>query len=246
MFDINEFIASINANAVKNSIEVFLPSFQRVIKFKPVSTKQYKDLYACIKDNILYNTKFIIVTYNIIKDNCLEPDILDQINIIDRAFILLALRRNILGTTVKNIDFNSNLALASTIVLPEEELLTVSNIKISTQIPTLKEVYEMEVELRGDLKEETVTIDALTENLIIGGCCKFIKKIQVEDTDLNFKAFNYKERIKLVESLPAATLNSIQNFAEKVTSLQDNITNVLNSNGTRSQFYINTDFFLAE
>ena len=246
MSDINEFIESINANAVKNSIEVFLPSFQRIVKFKPVSTKQYKDLYACIKDNILYNTKFVIVTYNIIKDNCLEPDILDQINIIDRAFILLALRKNILGTTVKNIDFSSNLALASTIVLPEEVLLTIDNIKINTQIPTLKEVYEMEVELRGDLKEETVTINTLTENLIIGGCCKFIKNIQVEDTNLNFKTFSYKERIRLVENLPASTLNSIQSFAEKVTNLQDSVTNVLNSDGTRFQFYINADFFLAE
>jgi len=246
MTDINEFIASINANAVKNSIEVFLPSFQKIVKFKPVSTKQYKDLYACIKDNILYNTKFVIATYNIIKDNCLEPGILDQINIIDRAFILLALRKNILGTIVKNIDFNSNLALASTVVLPEEVLLTIDNIKISTQVPTLKEAYEMEVELRGSFKEEAITINTLTEDLIIGGCCKFIKKIQVEDTDLNFKAFNYKERIRLVENLPAATLSSIQNFAGKVTSLQDSITNVLNSDGTRFQFYINADFFLAE
>jgi hypothetical protein len=179
----------------------------------------------------------LITTYNIIKENCLEPDIITDLNIFDRAFILLALRKNVLGSVYKDTDFSSSLEMASTLVLPTSEILTMGEIKIEPQIPSLQESYEMELELRNDLQNKTITIDMLTEELIINSFCKFVKEIWVGDKQLNFKSFKYKERLTLIENLPATALNSLQSCAGSVTALQDSI--------TLNKFYIDTDLFLA-
>jgi len=103
----------------------------------------------------------------------------------------------------------------------------------------------MELELRSDLQNETITIDTLTEELIINSCCKFIKEIWVGDKQINFSSFNFKDRLTIVENLPAVVLNHLQDFAGKVTELQDNITAITDKDGNTQQFYIDTDFFLT-
>jgi len=40
-------------------------------------------------------------------------------------------------------------------------------------------------------------------------------------------------------------LNHLQDFAGKVTELQDNITAITDKDGNTQQFYIDTDFFLT-
>lgn len=245
MSNVNDFIASLNAIAEKNSIRVFLPSLQRVVRFKPINAKQHKSIYSCAKDNVIYNTKFIITTYNIIKENCLEPDVISELNIIDRTYILLALRKDVLGTVYKNINFESCLGLTYTTALPVSDILNINDVKIQPQIPLLEESYKMELELRSDLQDETITIDTLTEELIINSCCKFIKEIWVGDVQINFGSFNFKERLTIVENLPAVVLNHLQYFAGKVTELQDSITAVTDIDKKTQQFYIDTDFFLT-
>lgn len=240
MSNVNNFVSVLNSIAEKTSINVYLPSLKREVRFKTINAKQHKDMYSCLRDNKVYNTNFIITTYNIIKNNCLEPEVVNQINIIDKTYILLALRKSTLGPIIKNrnINFDECLNSANTIVLPDEEMLLIGEIKIVTQIPLLEETYKMEIELRGTLQEKKITIETLTEELIINSCCKYIKEVWINDKSLNVKAFNYKDRLTIVENLPAIALTSLQEFAKKISTLQDNITN--------NQFYINTDFFLAE
>ena len=159
---------------------------------------------------------------------------------------MLVLRKDILGPKLKDINIESCIALASKIELPISETLNIGNVKITTQIPSIKEVYEMELELRGDLQLKTMSIEDLTQDFIINSCCKFIQNVQAGTVDLNFALFSFKDRLKIIENLPAATLNRLQDFAGKVTSLQDSITNGPNNNNIYTQFYINTDFFLTE
>jgi hypothetical protein len=252
MPNVNDFLASLNTLAEKNSIDVYLPTLQRSVKFKSVTAKQHKSLYTCVRDNVIYNTKFFILTHDIIKDNCLEPDVIKQLTIIDRVFVLLALRKGILGTTIKqkNADFSNCIQAATSVTLPVNEAFVNSGVKIEVQVPTLEDAYNMEKELRGNLEPKTLTVDMLTQEVILNSLCKYIKNIWIvgesEDTDLNFSSFSYKDRITLIEQLPATVLTSMQSFAGKVTSIQDNATKALANDNTEVQFFINADFFLSE
>jgi len=75
MTNLNDIITQINTLSERNSFDIYIPSLKRNVKFKPLTSKQQKSLYSCVTDNIVYSTRFIIVTYNIIKENCYEQDV---------------------------------------------------------------------------------------------------------------------------------------------------------------------------
>ena len=235
------------------SFDIFIPTLQREVTFKPLTTKQQKGFFTCIKDNIIYNTRFVMLTHNIIKENCKEPEILNLLTVLDKEVILLALRKNALGSYIKtsgvNISIDSCLEYSKTITLPANEEIIYNNIKIELQPALMMDQYNMEEELRGTLKDEKLTLTAIASDIVLNSLCKIIKNMWVnkngEFININYSEYNYKDRITLLENLPYSFLEKIQEYSTKITIVQNKLKEVAFDSATTVRVSIDTDFFLT-
>lgn len=251
MQNINDFISALNTLSEKNSFEVYIPSLKTNVPFKALTTGQQRLLYLCVTDNLLYRTKFVLATYQIIEENCLQKDYIKQFNILDRLIILLALRKNVLSSEITlekndmqyNTNFESSFEYAKDMVLPEKRTLEIKGIKINLQIPLIVDQYGIEKELRENI-DNTSRVDDLLKESILNEACKFIDEITVEETAIGYKNLTYKDRVTLLEKLPAECLYEIQSFAESVTELQNRILSVTIDENNIIQFDLTVDFFL--
>jgi len=250
MANINTVLATLNAISDKNSIDVFLPSLQRVVKFKPLTAKQQKGFYACIVDNVLFDTKFVLNTYQILKENCTE-DIIDNLTIIDRIVILLALRKDALGTQItideETGDFDSCLNYAASLSgVPSNAVYKIDNLEIELKVPTIKEQYDMEVELRGNLKETKYMPEEAISEVVINSVALFVESIKSEAENLEYKSFTWVDRLQIIENLPSSVINSIQSYLDSYSNIRENLLQIQRENDTTIEFNVTADFFLRK
>lgn len=251
MANINDILTTLNDIALKNVIDVYLPSLQRTVKFLPLTAKQQKEFYACIKDNVFYETKFILTTYEIIKQNCQE-DITGNLTIIDRIVILLALRKNALGSSVITeegiANFDICLEYATKIIVPANSTINVDNIEIEIGIPTIKDQYNMEYELRSNLKDPGVSLDEAISDVVINNISMFIKNIRVlkENSliDLQYSTFLYKDRLSIIENLPSSALTGLQAYLDKFDVIRSGLLYADIGTDKVIEINISADFFL--
>jgi len=251
MSKINELVATLNAITDKNIFEIYIPSLKRTVKFRPLTAKQQRAFYTCVNEKTVFNTQFILTTFNIIKGCCTESNLIPVFNIFDRAAILIALRVNTLGnliTVLKDeqeftVDLTDCLQQFKSLELPICKDIAVQNILINLQIPTLLEQYELEKELR-DKEIDTMPFSSLLEDVITGEVCKLIKEINIEQVAVGYKNLNFKDKATVVESLPASIVFELQDFAQNVnTKLSECLTCPVKDNDTIA-FDITVDFFL--
>lgn len=256
MANINEILAALKAQSEKNAFGVYVPSLKRELKFKPLTGKQQKSFYGCLADNIAFRTKFILLTYDIIKENCLEPETVDILTVLDRSVILLALRKNILGdgfvlekdNTQYTASIDVCLKTAESIDIPAVKTIAIQDLEYVIGVPTIKEQYQAEKELREGDKENTVPIEQLVKDVLFTEASKFIKEIYFvagsNKVPFEYNNLTFKERISVIEALPADTLIEIQRAFNEVDTLQTKILTVVLGEGMVSTFDITPDFFL--
>lgn len=251
MANINDVLSTLNEIALKNVIDVYLPTLQRSVKFLPLTTKQQKEFYSCIKDNTLYETKFVLLSHGIIVQNCQE-DIVDSLTLVDKIVILLSLRKNALGSTVTTdngtANFDNCLEYSKTITVPGNEIIKTDSLEIEIGIPTIREQYEMEYELRGDLTDPGLTLDEAISDVIVNNICLFIKSIKVikenEVIDLQYSTFTFKNRLTIIENLPSNTLNELQAYLDKFDVIRSGLLHAETGPESVEEITISADFFL--
>ena len=250
MNKLDNVVAALNLITEKTAFEIYIPSLKRVVKFKPLTAKQQKTFYSCVDEIPIFNTQFIIVAFNIIKENCTEVEIINSLNVIDRLAILLAIRINTLGNTVDiekdgelySLNLQECLNKIQNITLPSIKTVSVKNIQLELQVPTLIDQYGLEKELREGINSLPAKI--LIESLIIGEVGKLIKEIYIDNTPINYAVFSHKERIEIVEKLPAEIIFELQSYAAQINNILENTTTFEISENNKVSFDITPDFFL--
>lgn len=258
MSNYNTFLTTLNTVAEKNAFEVYIPSLARNVKFKPVTAKQQKNFYSCIQDNVLFETKFIIVTYNIIKENCLEPDLVNKFNVIDRICILLNFRKNILGTEITiikddvpyDLNFAECIERAQATIIPVNKVINVQNIQIELGVPSIEDQYNIEVETRSGKNLNNLTYNEAIIELITNEVCKTIRSItlleQEQPLKINFSELTFEQKNALADKLPAEVFVELQKFIKEINNSYDGLLRVKTEDGKELSFNIGPDFFLSE
>lgn len=258
MSKINAFLDTLNSVAEKNAFEVFIPSLKRNVKFKPVTAKQQKSFYSCVRDDALFETQFIKTTYSIIKENCLEQDITDSFNIIDRVSILLNLRKNILGTAVAvvkdevlyNLDFTECLERLQSIVVPSGKVVSSQNVQVEFEVPTIAEQYKAEIELRGNSSTNALTYNEAIVELVTSEICKIIKNVSITKDEqllkLDYKNLTFEERVVLTNNLPAEIFIELQKYIKEINTVYDSLLLIKIDENTTVSFAVGPDLFLSE
>ena len=143
---VNDILSTIQNLNTTTGFDIYLPSLQKSVKFKLLTTKQLKRLLETVVDSPVYNTQFTVAVNSLIKENCLDPSInTDDLNIYDKAHFLLKTRIESVST-----DYN--------VKFTQEEI---EQFNISDDVITvnLSEIYQTFLEKNITYNDQTYTHD---------------------------------------------------------------------------------------
>ena len=208
-------------------INVHIPSANKNMTFKSISVKQQKDLIKSGMDGALAGITISNVINQIIIDNSIEKyDFL----VVDKIPIILALRNKSFGSVFTLKNENKNIIFDLNDIL--DNVLEFSNIE-KTEIKSEENKISVElsvISLEEDTKINAFQLEKLKKNkdedlsetvgsLFVYEILKFISMLTVGSDEIVMKDFPIKDRLTIVENLPASVNNEvleyIQNFRKE-------------------------------
>jgi hypothetical protein len=250
---VNDLLNALKELDLNNAFRIFVPSLQKDIKFKQLTTEQLKGLLKTLVDSPIYNSQFITSFNKIIKDNCLEESVdVGNLTVYDKLLILFKFRVESVSPEF-TISFTEeevrehNLSFSEKIINLEdhlnsflkkqynflEENIEQDSYSLVCQLPTLDTENRLEEELHKNIKIEVQSPEELREivgETFINELTKYISKVTVGSTSLDLLTTDFKTRIKIVEQLPTSTINKVLKFIENYRQKTKELT-TLNING---------------
>lgn len=245
--NVNDILKILNKANSAFAYEVFIPSLDRIVMFKQISTAQQKSLLKAIIDSPAYNTEFIFALRQIILENCIEDINVDELTIFDKMIIAMTMR----AMSISNdLDIQFTIPAGKNPPTEEQKLVrrislrdlvdtAIKEIKITPAIisdddgiytvycslPTIYDEYKLENELRNNVttieikneKELRNTVGEIFTNEIV----KYVKKITIKDGDeeinIDLKGIKFKERVQIIGSIPAIVNKKIMAYISSVS-----------------------------
>ncbi len=271
---IDDLIKIINKTRETFNYEIFIPSLQKKVMFREINTAQQKRLVKAIIDSPAYNTEFIFALQQIIKENCVDNSInINELTIYDKMIISLIMRSVSIGDIITMTLKSAKEDKTFTRELKLKELVekVVNEIKIESttiaddlnmftvdcSLPTIGEEYEMESQLHKNNKNVEINTDnELRETIgsvFINEIVKYIKNITIKNkendelTIIDLKQLDFKNRIKVIESLPSKLINKIIDYIGLINKEFEKILLVkVDNNGENLEWRLKIDssFFM--
>jgi len=232
---------------LKTSFTVYIPSLQREVPFKQLTTEQLKRILKTALVAPIYNTDFILTFNNIIRENCLDKSInVNTLTIYDKVLITYKTKivsispeytfnftENEIGTyllqeTNKTIDLTDifNNFIDKKIVF-EPKTISDDNCTVICNIPTLLTEDKLEKEIHKDIVldfDYEKEINKIIGEAFVSEITKYVISISIGDTSVDLLQIPFKDRISIIESLPinvtGEILKYIENYKEAIEPLQ--------------------------
>lgn len=222
-----EKLAKIND---ENTIDVFVPSLNKSIKFKSLNIKQQKELIKTSMDGAASGATLNQTFNNIIIDNSTEQV---DFKIYDKYAIIIALRAAIIGPeySVKDRPVNlidelkNNIKRFKALKFENGCALKYHTIGVDLELPNLKkdlEINDKFIKTSKDLNDSNFS-DAIGK-LYIYEIIKFINYIKLDGEESEEYVFNnisIKDKISIVESLPVALNTQIIEYIESIRDIEN-------------------------
>jgi len=217
MSEISNILKELQAVEEDSVIDVFVPSVDRLAKFKPLSVKQHHEVLKCGIDGVLGSIKLSTIFNKIIIDNSLESI---DFTVYDTEWILLKLRMANVGEniTIKEHTYNLNNLSRNKESFEYKEEISYKDIFVQLTVPKIKQDIEISEACykdfsKGNLEDRLVseTISSMLSYEVI----KFIKTVTVNNLTVNFDIITTSDKRKVLENLPLSINNMITNFITK-------------------------------
>lgn len=248
--NIKELIDIINRTNDTFAYSIFIPSLEREVLFREITTAQQKKLVKSVIDSPVFNTEFIFTLREIIRENCTDASVdVDSLTIYDKLIIAITMRSmsvsNDLQVNLKcevcgaeqKIQIKLNELLSSIkdkINIKSEDVITDenNNFKIHCKIPNILTEFKLENEFRKNTKLKIDDEKELREtlgNVFISEIVKFVSKIEVRNNDtgdlveINLEDMNFTNRVKLIEKLNIKLMKKIIDFIFNIKQEFDKI-----------------------
>jgi hypothetical protein len=233
---VSDALKQLEALNQQASIDIFVPSLKRTVKFKNLTLKQQKSLLKSSIDETLTKLSFGTNFYQIIKENITEPINIDQLYAFDRIAIAITLRANGLDKIYTEKDKQYNLddlinniqgvAITQDVL---EETMEIDGMKITVAAPSLKVDRDLSNYALNKISGLTAAdIKTIISELFIYEVIKFIKTLTftVNETEnvIDLSLLKIDERVSLAEKLPVQVTNKILDFIKKYRQLESNLT----------------------
>jgi hypothetical protein len=256
--NVKELISLLQGLDASGVFEVTIPSLEREVKFKQLTTEQLKRLLKTIIDSPIYNTEFTITFNSIIKENCAEGDVrVDDLTVIDKLLIFFKTRiesispeytfnfteeeigENNLDEKTKTVNIQQHFnSFCNTLKNLPSETINYNNCTIVCNLPTIATENRLEKELHKNVKIEVTSTDEL-RNIVgetfINELTKFITSVSINDTAVDLVSLDFKTRIKVIENLPTAAINGVIKYIEKYRNTIKDLTTYKLSVKTKEQ-----------
>lgn len=231
--------------------EVFVPSLNKNVMFREMNTSQQKRVVKAVIDSPVYNTEFIFTLRQIMKENCVDPNIdIDSLTLIDKLFISLKMRAISIGNQVEwtfkcskcDAELKRGIGLVDLIEKNKDHIPELGAPKFSDDkqvytvycsVPTIGTEYKLEDELRKNVKDieikDFAELRKTVGDAFIGELAKYINQIDVkqdEDSQVRIPLndLTFRERIALIEKLPRKLTEKIVDYINKTTVAVEKIT----------------------
>jgi uncharacterized protein involved in tolerance to divalent cations len=240
------------------TFDMWIPSIKETIKFKEITASQQKEILTSSMDTSIYSKKFNVALYNIIKTNS-SVDI-SNFTILDKIAICIQAKEkvsSIWNTTLKS-DENVKVSVDLSKIIekiknnyehPEFSEVVHDNIKAKIYPSTILEEYDYDQTiLKNNKKTEDIKSTEDIQNIIseafIGELTKTVKGLTISDQFIDLSQMTLKQRIQIVEKLPASLIQNILNIvSDWKKSIDDAIT--FEENGEKNQIKIDPLFFIG-
>jgi hypothetical protein len=216
---------------------VYIPSLEREVKFKQLTTEQLKLILKTTVGTPLYNTEFILTFNDIIKENCLDQTIdIDNLTVYDKLHILFKTKIESISPdyTIEfseeevdayNIDTNPVVlsvskqyeAFVEKKINFTEKTFTYNDCIITCNIPTLATESKLESELHTNIDIDTLSNEELQNAIgetFVNEVTKFITSISIKGVGINLLNESFKNRVEVVEKLPTIIINNVLKYIE--------------------------------
>jgi len=211
--------------------DIFVPSLNKTVKFKGLTTKQQKEAVKTALDKNITGITFSNLLNQVIIENSTEKN---KYLLSDRSYIVTALRVTSLSKTftvdetVVDLSFVSNNKFALPEDLKTKEIVD-DNVKISVSIPTLEKDTYVNNETRKKLAvlpdNDSFAKESIGE-VFVNELVKYIDSLTIIDgqqpTTIVFNELTFEQKLQVVESLPLNIntklvdyINSVKLFEKK-------------------------------
>lgn len=250
--NINDILNIVSSIAIKYKYPVFIPSLGRNVMFKELSIGQEKAIIKTIIDNPVYNTSFILIIRDIIKENCAEAIDIDGLTLIDKLAISLTMRQKSIGETFdytfkntnikKTISISEYLERINKIQAIGRRVVTHNGVTVSCRYPTIADEYLLESEFKNevDKNKSQVSVDRDINveigDIFINEVVKYIENISIktetEEIVLGMQEYTFKNRISILEKMGGGILVEILKY---ITDVNKEINEALTITATLSE-----------
>ena len=232
---LNNVLSVLDTINKENTFSFFVPSLQREVKFKGITTGQQKSLLKASVDNPVFQTRFVMATYGIITENCSEKEVVTVLTTIDSLAILIQYRVAIYGKEYVHepdkvsykVDLSTISEKLSSVNIPGPAKFTEDKFTVVVGPPTLVEQYQLEKQIRSNNNADATLNDTIGE-AFIGEVSKFIKEICVtvdgKEQLLNYKDLSFVQKHLVLEKLPTTVVRNIVGYMESVAAEQTKVT----------------------
>lgn len=245
LIDFNNAIEALNEISEIFKVDVWIPSKQSYLQFKEIDTKQQKDMLGSAMDSSVYNTTFIGVFYEILKQNILEKDktIIDDLTIYDKASIAIYLKNQI--SNELNVIFDDKNNISTKINLndiiekfkayktPKNEIIKIVNKNVSLTIevglPTVLVEIQHDKQMSKNYKKSNQVknnddVKNIISDAFIVETSKYIKKIWINDSEVDLNSDRIDQKLKIIEKMPSVI---IQKVLEQISKWKKEIDDIL-------------------
>ncbi len=207
-----------------NTVNVKVPSLGKNITFKQISVNQQKEIIRTAFDGIDGVISRSVVVNNIIVDNSNgDADFL----IIDKPAIMLALRKESLGSKIKKDGIEYDLNDVPTIKKSDFKLKhTVEHdgITVDLKVPTLALDSDISNKLAKEFAKFETPEEKIKQSLdtvIAYESAKYVDKITIGDATVSFEDVSVHERKDIINNLPLTLNNKIVEYIASIKEVTD-------------------------
>ena len=234
MSNVSDFLKQLDTLNVQTSVDVYIPSLKRTVKFKPLNLKQQKNLLKSSVEDILTKLSFTTSFYSIILENILETININELYVFDRIAIAITLRNNAIDSNyIQNgsvYDLQSLINSYPSIDIDQSILcgrVEIQNLVVELEAPRLSTDRDISSAILNKMKSTGSTSDVRTliGELFINEVIKFIKNVtfknETGDNILVFNDIKLDERLVITEKLSTAVTNQILDFIKKYRDFEN-------------------------
>jgi hypothetical protein len=222
--DIKNFLDKIK-ELKEDKIKVYVNSLGKKIDVDPLSFKQQKDIISTIADGNTAALKFQKVLNDVVLSNSSNTNL----KITDRLAIVLALRSNSIGYTVKLKD--KEICIWDVIKNSErpvkfEQLIISDAVTVVLDVPSLKEENKIINSCIDAVKKTGTEVSKSIGDLYTYEIVKFVKEIQFDENVLTFSDLSVKDRLEVVNNLPLSINRKIVDYIQSIKKWEYDILTV--------------------